>query len=101
MRSPSVLIGWPLLVVLLYPRATRAADTNGNASPSIAAQTNDGTNLHAPAGQPTDGASSTIPGRQPAESTTLEVAPQPSAKVPAPDSRETADQRAFRQKREA
>ena len=101
MRSPSVLIGWPLLVVLLYPCATLGADnSNDHASPSIAAQPNDGANLRLPAGQPTDGASRSIPARQPAESTTLEVAPQPSAKVPAPDGRETADQRAFRQKRE-
>ena len=101
MRSPSVLIGWPLLVVLLYPCATHAADTNDHASPSIAAQTNDGANLQLPAGQPTDGASRSIPARQPADSRTLEVAPQPSAKVPSPDGRETAEQRAFRQKREA
>lgn len=101
MRSPSVLIGWPLLVVLLHPCATLAANlSNDHASPSIAAQPNDGANLQLPAGQPTDGASRSIPGRQRAESTTLEVAPQPSAKVPAPDGRETADQREFRQKRE-
>jgi PDZ domain-containing protein len=88
MRSPSVLIGWPLLVVLLYPCATLGADiSNDQASPWIAAQPNEGANLRSPA-------------RQPAESTTLEVAPQPSAKVPAPDGRETAEQRAFRQKRE-
>jgi hypothetical protein len=101
MRSPSVLIGWPLLVVLLYPCATLGADaSNDHASPTIAAQTNHGTNLYSPAGQPTDGAIKGIPARQADESTTLEVAPQPSAKVPAPDGRETAEQRAFRQKRE-
>jgi len=100
MRSPSVLIGWPLLVVLLCPCAILAADTsNDHASPSIAAQPNDAANLRSPAGQPTDSANS-IPARQPAESTTLEVAPQPSVKVPAPDGRETAEQRAFRQSRE-
>jgi len=102
MRSPSVLIGWPLLVVLLYPCALLAADTSiESASPSIAAQTNDAANLHLPAGQPGNGATRSIPARQPGESTTLEVAPQPSAKVPAPDARETAEQRAFRQAREA
>jgi hypothetical protein len=100
MRSPSVLIGWPLLVVLLCPSAILAADTsNDHASPSIAAQPNDAANLRSPAGQPSDSANS-IPARQPAESTTLEVAPQPSVKVPAPDGRETAEQRAFRQSRE-
>ena len=101
MRSPSVLIGWPLLVVLLSPCATIAADTsNDHASPSIAAQSNDAANLQLPAGQPSVGASRNVPGRQPAESTTLEVAPQPSDKVPAPDKQETAEQRAFRQSRE-
>jgi hypothetical protein len=92
MRSPSVLIGWPLLVVLLSPCAVVAADiSNEQASPSIAEQSNDATNLHLPAVQPK---------RQPGGSTTLEVAPQPSAKVPAPDKQETAEQRAFRQSRE-
>ena len=101
MRSPSVLIGCPLLVVLLSPSATTAADTsNDHASPSIAAQSDDAANLHLPAGQPSVGASRNLPGRQPAESTTLEVAPQPSVKVPAPDKQETAEQRAFRQSRE-
>jgi PDZ domain len=89
MRSPSVLIGWPLVVVLLYPCATLGADTsNDHASPSIAAQ-------------PNDAASSSIPARQPTGSTTLELAPQPSARLPATDEQETADQRAFRQAREA
>jgi hypothetical protein len=100
MRSPSVLIGWPLLVVLLCPCAILAADTSSDhASPSIAAQPNDAANLHSPTGQPNDNANRSIPARQPAESTTLEVAPQPSDKVPAPDGRET-EQRAFRQSRE-
>jgi hypothetical protein len=53
-----------------------------------------------PAGQPSDGATRTVPARQPGESTTLEVATQPSAKVPAPISRETVEQRALRQSRE-
>ena len=92
MRSPSVLIGWALLVVLLSPCAAAAADiSNEQASPSIAEQPNDATNPHLPAVQPR---------QQPDESTTLEVAPQPSAKVPAPDKQETAEQRAFRQSRE-
>ena len=92
MRSPSVLIGWALLVVLLFPRDAVAADpSNDHASLSIAAQSNDVANLHLPAIQPR---------RQPPGSTTLEVAPQPSAKVPAPDQQETAEQRAFRQSRE-
>src|SRR5580692_9951446 len=92
MRSPSVLIGWALLVVLLFPRAAVAADpSNDHASLSIPAQSNDVANLHLPAIQP---------GRQPPGSTTLEVAPQPSARVPAPDKQETAEQRAFRQSRE-
>jgi hypothetical protein len=101
MQSPSVLIGWPLLVVLLCPCAILAADnSNDHASPSIAAQPNDAANLHSSAGQPSDSANRSIPARQPAESTTLEVAPQPSDKVPAPDGRETDQQRAFRQSRE-
>jgi hypothetical protein len=101
MRSPSVLIGWPLLVVLISPCATIAADpSNDHASPSIAVQSNDTANLHLPAGQPSDRSSLSISPTQPAGSTTLEVAPQPSARVPAPDKHETADQRAFRQSRE-
>ena len=93
MRSPSVLIGWALLVVvLLSPCAAVAADiSNEQASPSIAEQPNDATNLHLRAVEP---------GRQPGGSTTLEVAPQPYAKVPAPDKQETVEQRAFRQSRE-
>ena len=103
MRSPSVLIGWPLLVVLLYPCAALAADTpEDKASPSIVAQPNDASHLRLPAAQPSSGASSQAPARQPGESgTALEIAPQPSAKVPAPDNRETAEERAFRQSREA
>jgi hypothetical protein len=101
MQSPSALIGWPLLVVLLCPCAALAADTStDHASPSIAAQPNDAANLHLPAGQPSDGATKDIPARQPGESTTLELATQPSAKVPAPNDHETAEQRAFRQSRE-
>jgi hypothetical protein len=92
MRSPSVLIGWPLLVVLISPCAAIAANiSNDQAFPSIAAQSNDPASLDLPAGQPK---------RHPTGSTTLEVAPQPSAKVPAPDKQETAEQRAFRQSRE-
>jgi hypothetical protein len=101
MRSPSVLIGWPLLVVLVSPCATFAADTsNDHASPSIAAQSNDATNLQLPAGQPSAGANRNVPGRQQDESATLELAPQPAAKPPAPDKQETAEERAFRQSRQ-
>jgi PDZ domain-containing protein len=101
MRSPSFLIGWPLLVALVAPSATIAADSSTHhASPSIAAQPNDPGNLRVPQGQPADSATPRIPARQPSESTTLEVAPQPSDKVPAPDKRETAEQRAFRQSRQ-
>jgi hypothetical protein len=101
MRSPSFLIGWPLLVVLVAPSATIAADSStDHASPSIAAQPNDPSNLRIPQGQPADSATPRVPARQPNESTTLEVAPQPSDKVPAPDKRETAEQRAFRQSRQ-
>ena len=89
MRSPSVLVGWPLLVVLLSPFATFAADaSNDHAAPSLAAQSS-------------DAVSSGIPARQPTDSTTLEIAPQPSASLPAPDEQESADQRAFRQSCEA
>lgn len=101
MRSPSVLIGWPLLAVLLCPCAILAADSsNDHASPSIAAQPNDAANLHLPAGQPSGSSSLSIPARQPNEPTTLELGRQPSDKVRAPDSRETAEQRAFRQSHE-
>jgi hypothetical protein len=101
MRSPSVLIGWPLLVVLLSPCAAFAADSsNDHASASIAAQPNDASNPHLPQGQPTARAVARVPARQPGESGTLEIAPQPSAILPAPDHRETAEQRAFRQSRE-
>ncbi len=101
MRSPSVLIGWPLLVVLVAPSAILGADSsNDHASPSIAAQPNDTGNLRAPAGQPSDSSSLSIPARQPAESGALEIGRQPSDKVPAPDTRETKEQREFRQSRE-
>jgi hypothetical protein len=101
MRSPSFLIGWPLLVVLVAPSAITAADSSDDhASPSIAAQPNDPGNLRVPQGQPADNTTQRVPNRQPSESTTLEVAPQPSDKVPAPDKGETAEQRAFRQSRE-
>ena len=102
MRSPSVLIGWPMLVVLLAPCGTLAAEnSNKSASPSIAAQPNAIENQRAPAGQASDSASLPVPGRQPGESATLEIAPQPSAKVPAPDRRGTREERAFRQARES
>ena len=100
MRSPSFLIGWPLLVVLVAPSALAADSSNDHASPSIAAQPNDPGNLRVPQGQPSDSTTSRVPARQPSESTTLEVAPQPSDKVPAPDKGETAEQRAFRQSRQ-
>jgi PDZ domain-containing protein len=102
MRSPRVLIGWPLLVALLLPCASLAADhaSIDNASPSIAAQPNDPGNQYVPARQPNDSASLRVPARQPGESTTLELAPQSSAKVPAPTSRESQQERAFRQARE-
>jgi PDZ domain-containing protein len=103
MRSPRVLIGWPLLVALLLPCAALAADhaSIDNASPSIAAQPNDPGNQQVPARQPSDSANPHMPARQPGESTTLELAPQPSAKVPAPASHESQQERAFRQAREA
>ena len=97
MRSPSFVIGWPLLVVLVAPSALAADSSTDHASPLIAAQPNDPGNLRVPQGQPSDSATSQIPARQSSESTTLEVAPQPSDKVPAPDKSETAEQRAFRQ----
>jgi hypothetical protein len=102
MRSPSVLIGWPLLVALLFASAALAAESSNDvAPPLIAAQPNDIGNQRVPAPQPSSGASREIPGRQPGESTTLEIGRQPSAKAPAPDGRETAEERAFRQSREA
>ena len=100
MRSPSVLTGWPLMVVLLFPCASLAANApDGSASPSIEAQPNDGASLRIPSGQPSGG-SVTIPSRQSGESTTLELSPQPSDKVRAPDKSETPEQRAFRQSKE-
>jgi PDZ domain-containing protein len=101
MRSPSVLTGWPLLVVLVFPCASLAANApNGSASPSIEAQPNDGASLRVPSGQPGGGGSVTIPSRQSGESTTLELSPQPSGKMRAPDKSETPEQRAFRQSKE-
>jgi len=102
MRSPSVLIGWPLLVVFLAPCATPAADSsNDRALPSIAAQPNGNDSQRVSAGQPSASANERIPGRQPGESAALELAPQPSARVPVPDHRETPEERAFRQSRES
>ena len=101
MRSPSVLIGWPLLVVLVIPCAALATDIpNSNSSPSIQAQPNDAASLKIPSGQGSGGASATIPSRQSGETTTLELSPQPSDKIPAPDKNETLEQRAFRQSKE-
>jgi hypothetical protein len=102
MRSPSVLIGWPLLLLLLSPSAAAlAADTsNGSASPSIMAQPNNSGIQQLPAPQPSDSATRIIPGGQRGEPTTLEIGRQPSAKIPAPDGSETAEQRAFRQSKE-
>ncbi|MGA7869256.1 MAG: PDZ domain-containing protein [Candidatus Binatus sp.] len=101
MRSRSVLIGGPLLIVLVAPSAILAADSsNDHASPSIAAQPNDNAPLRVPAGQPSNSSSLSIPARQPGESAALEIGRQPSAKVPAPDSRETQEQRVFRQSRQ-
>ena len=98
----SFLIGWPLLVVLVAPSATLAADfSTDHASPSIAAQPNDpGTAATNRDSLLTARRREGFPARQPGESTTLEVAPQPSDKVPAPDKDETAEQRAFRQSRQ-
>ena len=98
MRKPSVLIGGPLLVVLLSCAAQAANIPNSGSSPSIQAQPNDASILRAPAGQSSSGASGTIPSRQPGESTTLELSPQPSGKIP--DKSETPEQRAFRQSKE-
>jgi hypothetical protein len=101
MVSPRVLIGWPLLVVLLSPCVALAADpSNDNASPSMAAQPNDMGNQHLPAGQPSDSANLPVPARQPGEATTLELAPQPSVKVPAPASHESQSERTFRPSQE-
>lgn len=101
MRSPSVLIGWPLLVVVMFPCTALATDIPASSSsPSIAAQPNDAWNLRGLAGQPTDSTKTRVPARQPGESTTLELSPQPSDKIPAPDKSETPEQRAFRQSKE-
>jgi len=101
MRSPSVLIGWPLLVVLLVRCASLAADTpNGPATPSITAQSNDRDTRRLSAAQPSESATRQVPVRQPGESATLEIGPQTSDKVPAPDSRESRPERAFRESQE-
>jgi hypothetical protein len=101
MRSPSVLIGWPLLVVVMFPCAALATDIpNSSSSPSIAAQPNDASNLRGIAGQPADSTKVRLPARQPGESTTLELSPQPSDKIPVPDKSETTEQREFRQAKE-
>ena len=65
MRSPSVLIGWPLLVLLLSPCAALADNnntSNDHASPSIAAQPNDAVTPKLPAGQPSVDANAAHPG---------------------------------------
>jgi hypothetical protein len=101
MRSPSVLIGCLLAFVLLARCASFAADNpHSGASPSITAQTNDTANRRLPAAQPGDGARARVTSGQSGESAALEITPQPSAKVPAPDNHETAEERAFRQARE-
>jgi PDZ domain len=101
MQSPSVLIGWPLLVVLLFPCASLAANVpKSSASPSIASQAGGAANLNSPAGQASGSTSLTIPTRQSGESGTLVLAPQPSGKTLAPDKNETPEQRAFRQSKE-
>ena len=101
MRSPSVLTGWLLLLVLIAPSASLAADNSSDrASPSIAAQPNDNLGPRAPAGQPGDHSSLSIPARQPTGSRALEIGRQRSDKVPSPDKQETQQQRAFRQSRE-
>ena len=101
MRSPSALIGWPLLIVVTFPSTALATDIPASSSsPSIAAQPNDASNLHGLAGQPTDSTKTRVPARQSGESTTLELSPQPSDKIPAPDKSETLEQREFRQSKE-
>jgi S1-C subfamily serine protease len=104
MRSPKVLIGWPLLAVLLSPCATLAADVpKGSASPSIVAQPpNDGGDQQLRSEQPSDSMSPRAGARQPADRA-LEISPQPQAsnKAPTPDNRENPEERTFRQSREA
>jgi len=99
MRSPSVLIGWPLLVVLLVPHANLAAD-GGPATPSITAQSNDRDTPRLSAAQPSGSATQQVSARQAGESATLEIGPQTSDKVPAPGSRESQPERAFRESQE-
>jgi PDZ domain len=102
MRSPSVLIGWPLLIALLFPGAALAAGASSDsASALIAAQPDDSENQRLPAAQPSDSANRRAPGRQPGDTATLEIAPQPSDRVHQPDNRETKEERAFRQSQEA
>ena len=98
MRSPSVLIGWSLLVVLLFPCASLAADTPN--TPSITAQSNDRDTPRLSAAQPSESATRQVPARQAGKSATLEIGPQTSDKVPAPDSRESQANRAFRESQE-
>jgi hypothetical protein len=103
MQNPKVLVGWPLLALLLSPCGTLAADApTAGASPSIVAQPpSDHQNLRLPSGQPSDSASLRAPASQPADkSLEIDAQPQPSNKIPAPDNRETAEERAFRQTRE-
>jgi len=84
MRSLGLLISCPLLVILLAPFDCLAADSSDNRdTASFAAQSNGAEHQRLPAGQASD-------------STTLEIAPQPGEKPPAPTKNETSHERAFR-----
>src|SRR5215469_229508 len=100
MRNPSVLIGWPLLVVLLVPRAGIAADTCcGPATPSVTVQSNGRDTCHFSTVQPSESKTRLVPARQASESATLEIGSQTSDRM-SPDSRESQPKRSFRESQE-
>jgi hypothetical protein len=83
MRHPRFLVSSSLIISLLVPCESFAADTpEHTAAPSFASQTDD-TGI------------SRLPARQPGDSTTLEIAPQPSAGQNPPARSEVPDGRVF------
>lgn len=96
---PSFLWSWSLVLILFAPAKSLAGGTSGTL-PSITAQPSAIDNLHTGASQASDSATMHSPARQRRGSTTLELAPQPSGKVPAPDSDKNDNARAFEKSQE-
>ncbi len=84
MRTPALLMGGPLLVMLLAPIGADAADSS-SAAPSASVSSQSG------------GAGADLNlGSQSSDTATLEIAPQPSDRQRAPDKTATPEERAFR-----